>query len=231
MLYSLVKMVKTEEYAKEFLKGSLHANSLKFFRDLEEDGNRADRLEGGMWFPEDFSISIGNFTNKITPYDVEEPPIAFPAWTSNLNIFCMYALHFDNPEELSIDDSSEGRRITLPDACIKEFGEFAVAIKNVTEFQKRVLDAVKREYVLGNISRFRSHYVEYRPPLVFQSDDPNDFKLAFRKGEELSYQREYRFAFQSTKPAGGPIKLNIGDISDIAIFERSRKVEFWVRSK
>ena len=217
MIFSLVKMVKTEEYAKEFLKGNLYANSLKCFRDLEEGGNRADRQEGGLSFSDNFIVNMsdGNVPITITPDLVYELPMAFPNQTANLNVFCMFALHYDNPGELGIGDSSE-YKITLPDACINDFGEYAVAITNVTKFQNRVLKAVKRENFLGRISRFRGACVEYRQPTVFLTPDQDDFMLAFRKGENFSDQREYRFVFQYTNPTGGPVRLNI------AIYQISR---------
>ena len=46
MIFFLAKFFNDEQHAEQFLRGSLYANRLAYFRNLEGDRNRADAYEG-----------------------------------------------------------------------------------------------------------------------------------------------------------------------------------------
>ena len=50
-----------------------------------------------------------------------------------------------------------------------------------------------------------------------------DVGLILRKREKYKYEREFRFAFELPQEAEGPLVLDVGDLSDIAILFRTRE--------
>ncbi|MBW3469036.1 hypothetical protein [Arthrospiribacter ruber] len=86
------------------------------------------------------------------------------------------------------------------DKRILEFGDYALIIKP-REFLEKVIKASKYEIKYGPA-------VYYRTPTIPLSLNP------FSKREEFKYQNEFRFVINSSSK--DPIKIKIGDISDIA---------------
>ncbi|MFD2034488.1 hypothetical protein ACFSKL_06780 [Belliella marina] len=86
------------------------------------------------------------------------------------------------------------------DKKILEFGDYALLIKP-REFVEKVLKIAKHEIKYGLASY-------YKTPTIPLSLNP------FSKREEFKYQNEFRFVINSSSKE--PIKIKIGDISDIA---------------
>lgn len=99
------------------------------------------------------------------------------------------------------------------DKKILEFGDFALIIKP-HEFLEKVMKASKYEIIYGPA-------IYYKTPIIPLSLNP------FSKREEFKYQNEFRFIINSNSK--DPIKIEIGDISDIATMiptETLLKIEF-----
>jgi len=132
-------------------------------------------------------------------------------WHDHLNVFCIYAAHSGEFEEISeetIDDFK--KQISIPEEC-KNLGEYAVIVTNVTKFIERVKAAVR-----SNNYELNAGLVEYYDPTRFNGSF-SEVESIFRKREEYKHQKEYRFSFDTGIAGTDPLILNIGDISDITM--------------
>ena len=98
----------------------------------------------------------------------------------------------------------------IPNECEK-FGQYAVAIRNGPEFLKRV----KKTAELHNY-RIAHGLVHYYDPATFSGSFPG-IMGAFMKQVKFTEEREYRIVFESRVIRPGPLELDIGDITDIAM--------------
>lgn len=100
-IFFLAKIFDNEDYADNFLHGNIFANSLSYFRKLEdgESSNRSDQHEGVVsWHqPEQINIEInGRLISNLTgPVSVKMH------WHDHLNVFCIYAAHSDDFESVT----------------------------------------------------------------------------------------------------------------------------------
>ena len=98
----------------------------------------------------------------------------------------------------------------IPPNCLA-LGKHAVVVTQAKSFIDRVVSAVKdKNYGL------KAGLVEYYDPSLFSGSFSED-EAVFRKRSEFEHQREYRFSFDTGISGNNPIKLEIGDISDIAL--------------
>ena len=211
-------MSGSEDFAKAFRSGKLYANRLSFFRKLER-GERGDPHEGAFVMSDKGVLTLtatfpgGSDTITLTEKDFAAPPILLPDSVSFLNIFCMHMAHC---REFEFSSTGPEPRVKLdleiPEACIREFGQYAVIITHPGKFLARV----KRMAELQS-RQWRYGPVEYEnPPWNLM----HSIKSAFYKVSDLSYQREYRFAFDINADNDKALCLDIGDISDISFIRK-----------
>ena len=216
--YFLVKMSDSEDFAKAFRGGKLYANRLSYFRKLET-GRRGDPREGVFVFSDKGVLTLtatfpgGSDTIILTEKDFAGPPLLMPDSVSFLNIFCMHMAHC---REFTLGSAGPENRVKLdleiPEACIQEFGRYAVVITHPGEFFARV----QRMADLQSW-RWRHGPVEYQdPPWNLM----HSIEAAFYKVPDLSYQREYRLAFDINAEDDKAVCLEIGDISDISFIPK-----------
>lgn len=217
--FFLTKMTDSEDFAKAFRSGKLYANRLSFFRNLEA-GNRGDPREGVFVLSDQGVLTLtatfpdgSSDTINLTEKDFADPPLLMPDSASFLNIFCMHMAHC---REFTLSSSGTTPRVKLdleiPEACIREFGRYAVIITHPGKFLARV----KRMATLQS-RQWRYGPVEYQelPWNLMHS-----IKAAFYKVPSLGYQREYRFAFDINADNDKAVCLDIGDISDISFIQK-----------
>ena len=133
-IFFFVKVFDKKEYAEDFIKGKLFSNRLSFFRKYEEDesANRGDKHEGVVGWHQSDQIRLKINGRVIT--DLAGPVMTQMNWHDHLNVFCIYAAHSGEFEEISeetIDDFK--KQISIPEEC-KNLGEYAVIVTNVTKF-------------------------------------------------------------------------------------------------
>ena len=155
----------------------------------------------------------GSDTITLTEKDFAGPPLLMPDSVGFLNIFCMHMAHC---REFALSSAAPATRVKLdleiPEACIQEFGPYAVIITHPRKFFARV----KRMAELQS-RQWRHGPVEYMDPpwnLI------HSMKAAFYKVPDLSYQKEYRLAFDINADNDEPVCLEIGDISDISFIRK-----------
>lgn len=210
-VFFFVKVFSEKAHAEDFLRGTLYSNRLAFFKKFEEDAkaNRSDRHEAvvGWYQPDKISLTLNGRDIK----DLVAPVSLQMVQHNDLNIFCIYAAH-NGPFEVITDENIFDLRdhLYIPPDCLK-LGDYAVVVTQAKPFIDRVVGAAKDEGF-----GLKAGLVEYYDPSLFSGNFSED-EAVFRKRKEFQHQREYRFSFDTGTSGDGPIKLNIGDISDIAL--------------
>ena len=216
--YLLTKMCGSEDFAKAFRSGKLYANRLSHFRKLEA-GQRGDPHEGVFVMSDKAVLTLtatfpgGSDTVTLTEKDFAGPPLLMPDRVSFLNIFCMHMAHCREFTPSSAGPATWVKLdLEIPEACIREFGQYAVIITHLGKFLARV----KRMAEL-QCQQLRGGPVEYQdPPWNLM----HSIRAAFYKVPDLSYQREYRLAFDINAEDDKAVCLEIGDISDISFIQK-----------
>ena len=216
--YFLAKMSDTEDFANAFRSGKLYANRLSYFRKLEA-GKRGDPHEGAFVLSDKGVLTLtatfpgGSETITLTEKDFARPPLLMPDSVSFLNIFCMHMAHCREFTLLSAGPESRVKLdLEIPEACIQEFGRYAVVIAHPGKFFARVDRMVDLQSRL-----WRHGPVEYQdPPWNLM----HSIRAAFYKDPDLSYQREYRLVFDINADNEKAVCLEIGDISDISFIHK-----------
>ena len=221
MIHFLVKIFSEKGHAEKFLRGELYARRLSWFKRIEGDDGRGDEYEAAimprrenlLFTLESRDILTGKVEkHTIPPEDLAAPLLIQPRHFDDVNLFCMYAAHSGDFEQVSEDNIQDYRRqLDLPGDCLK-LGRYAVVITNTPEFVKRVKMAAHREGY-----RICKGLVRYYDPEVGTQLPPLNIGIVFNKREEYSYQREFRFAFDTGTSGSEPVALNIGEIGDIAM--------------
>lgn len=223
MIFFLAKFFSKERYAEQFINGSLRANRLVFFRELEGDDNRADAYEGvGLLRGDiDFSASINGSQSekiKIPECEFAGPHEVRMNWTKHVNLLCMHAAHSGDYRNIPVDqiDQFKKEQIEIPKESL-DVGKHAVLITKVPQFVERVKNAVRETGDYRLIGR-----------LVIYDDEPSidvtGEDTIFHKRERYKKQREYRFAVFTGSDIRDPLMLDTGDLSDIAFRCKSGEI-------
>ena len=216
MIFFLAKFFGDEQHAEQFLRGSIYANRLAYFRNLEGEGNRADAYEGVGLMRGDIELSVsinGSQTERIV---VPERELAGPIevrmdWTEHVTCSaCMLRIVATTATYLLAGLTSfKKEQIEIPKECL-DFGEHAVLITKVPQFVERVKNAVRETEEHGLVGRLVRYSNE-------PSIDVTGVDTIFHKRESYRNQREYRFAVFTGSDICDPLILETGDLSDIAI--------------
>ncbi len=214
-LYYLVKLFNQKEYAEAFRQGRVYAQKLSCFHKYEE--GRGDPSEGtvGLFQPmEGMKIEITATTGPhsgetvtLTEKDLAGPMTMGSNYLRQLNAFCMFGIYGGSPE---LEKIRKDQRVEFPERWFREFGPYAVIIKDVRQFIERVERVAKRE---GYQSWF--YPVEYYDPSIFHGH-MKGVEGAFRKPVKFEYQRECRIVFDTSLHPGA-LTLDVRDLSDISM--------------
>ena len=234
MIVFLAKVFDKKEHAEAFLKGAMYANRLSYFKEMEgRDNARGDDYEGAILPPLGGLVVELDAKNPSTEQvesitftgtDLDAPPVIQPRWFDHINVFCMYAAHIDEHQDLSSTNLlSFKQHLELPDNYTK-LGEHAIVITNTTEFFRRVKLAAGRigYEISGNL-------VSYYDPEVGTPPTQRDIESIFTKRQEYEWQREFRLAINTHKTGSCPVTFEIGEIDDIAVYVKTREINRQLR--
>ena len=212
----LIKVTSRQDYSDQFLNGDLYCNRLSCFRMLEDDDQRGDSFEATMVYPPGSILTLEN-TNLLTseknvwtipPTDLADNIRLRPDAPNHLNVFCMYAVDFNDLKRTPNDDTKVTVELTEK---LWDFGDYAVIVFNVPTFIQRVEKEVLARRYKAMLGR-----VVYYDPMIGLPDVPLNESLAFFKRNRFAYQKEFRFVFNTSIIGNNAITVSIGDISDIA---------------
>ncbi len=219
MILFLVKFLNKEAHVRELLDGKIYANRLSWFKrtEAEDASGRLDRHEGVVaWHqPDQITNLVINGWN-LTP-DLAGPVEMHGDWLNHLNIYCTYAgrLVDVEPERIPYEIPHELRsQLAIPERCLS-LGQYAVVIKRVPEFIRRMGEAARRKHY-----RMRCARVNYYNPDTYHGNHFNIDAL-FQKQHRYGYQSEYRFVIDTRTEGDDPIILETGDIRDITLAFRT----------
>ena len=221
--FSLAKIVECDQFAEEFLNGSLFMNTLRFFRDLEDSaagGLRGDALDGdyGVFDPKRIRMTVGG---RDINGEEEEELVSIrivPNQSLASVVLCLHSMDSRGFAGLRIDeDRTAALRIDERNFAL---GSKMVLIKKPGEFIRRVSVGLDGATRAGKLLSYTSGIVQYQDE-GFHGAFPKD-ELAFVKRAQFSHQREYRVFAQPTgveieDPQPKPVRLEVGSLRDIAI--------------
>lgn len=203
-LFCLIKF-GNEEHLEELLKkGKLHFSSIQDLRKVEaenvEEHFRNDRIEGVQMYR-----SIGPTNIKMTPSDnPNAPSITVPVqnityWSSPEfilgNICSFYAIS---------ESCFKDNKLVPLDERMKLFGAHLIFISNVSEFNRRLKAALKKQQINAY-----NNFVEYFDEKNFVGD-----LHLFNKRSRYDYQKEYRIYLETENKVA--IDIYLGNLEDIA---------------
>jgi hypothetical protein len=229
-IYCLIKIYDCEEHAKAFINaGEMYCKTLKEFKEIEDEHNRGDRFEGvSHWFQaKDIKMSLNIRKNDEVLYTIDnlESDMAGPAFVQPtvfdfLNLFCMYAVVFEDFEEsYSTEDErkllierinrSIAEQIQIDPRC-EGLGYHAVVIYRVERFIETVVS-----YARNNNIGISHGLVEYFDPESFTGSFEG-VEAIFKKRNLFKHQNEFRFAFNTNNKTQGPITIDVGPLNELA---------------
>ena len=206
----LVKFFDNPNHADDFVHGRIFANRLSWFKEAEDsdEAGRMDRHEGttGWMQPGKGRLTL----NGIDISDDLAGPVQIQMdWLNHLNVFCVHAAHSGDLDLASLSNNSEPLRqeLMIPGKCLS-LGKYAVVVKNVTEFINRMKSSAQAK-------NYQIAYglVKYYDPAAFHGNF-RDVESVFRKQDQYSFQREFRFVIDSRSFGVSPLVMDIGDIRD-----------------
>ena len=204
----LTKTYEEKKNAVAFIQGTMFANPLSYFKQLEDGDIRRDTEEGIMTMPltKGFKLEITS-TAMDKPIvmnrdDLVEPLTLRTKWFNAINLFCMHIIDIQREGNTGI------LKIPLRATC---FGRYAVVILDVGEFIRRVKKAVNR-------AGYRLSYkpVEYYDSTTGIHTNPTTLQPIFTKRNDYQEEQEFRIAIDRGLAVPTPLKLDIGPIHDIA---------------
>lgn len=192
-----------EEHIQDLLEnGTIFMNSIQYFRKFEDNGLRGDNFEGITElknYPSgEFEIKSLNHKGKYISLQVRE---SYEEVLGNIySLYAISSLTVPNPIGFKIDKKN------------KEFGTHCLLVKNNPEFLIRI------EKRLNEMNlKFRHGFVDY-----YDKDKKNGKINLFQKPNEYKYQNEFRFYVG--RESIEPIKIEIGNIKDIAEIYKSEDI-------
>jgi hypothetical protein len=193
---SLLIKISEEKYIDEIQKeGKFYCNSLKYFRDLENDGYIADPNEGKQYLKQVKNLEIFIGDRKIAKATNAQ---IFPGNHDRGNIFCFYGFFTSN-----LDLSTKQLQKVNVEIESDRLGQYALMVFDIPEFIKRLkgkFEELGMEYQLGPVKYldFKKYEGELSP---------------FVKSNVYENQSEIRIWIPRDK--GDSFIFYLGDISDI----------------
>lgn len=241
-IYLLIKVFDKEEYADEFIKtGKMFCKTIKQFREIEGDVARGDRYEGvSEWHqPGGISLTISYKTSDGKEKSMPITGLAGPLIIQNLvhdslNAYCMYAITAPEFNESFETEEQRLRAVEKINAMLKahtvvdddmlSLGEHAVVIVKVHEFIDKVTEAAKAK----GYSSWKG-LVKYFDPETF-SGGFGEVESVFMKRNIYSYQKEFRFVFDSDTPEGEKF-IHAGSLEGIALKLKTSEINTKIEMK
>ena len=206
-------------HAQYFLNGGIRIKSLADYRKEEEEAmrsGRADPNEGSYLFQGSKEVNI-----TLTPENGEPMPIDFiraKITDNNLNTWHILSTFAGYPRpgdpKILTDTALENIRRFPTRKLSSAFGSYTALIHNISSFQERLIQYCERTGY-----GFTCGFVTYINPEIdnITPDRNNPLKPIFHKYNDFQWQQEYRIAIEPNHEQRGPLRFDIGDISDLAV--------------
>jgi hypothetical protein len=214
-VFTLIKLFEKREYAEAMLRGHLHMNSLRFFREYRDANGdeRRDAYEGVGTILQPSKLSALRYRNVVIPAkELAAPVLIHPENYSDWNVFCMFAVTNDGLLNEAISPSTLNelkKAMQIHEQCYG-LGQHAVLLTDCNAFLTRAGVA------FGRLGRgWRRNLVQYYDETAFHGTFDED-DVPFRKPKRFRAQREYRFAVQAEPGSSEHLEVELGDLSDIA---------------
>jgi hypothetical protein len=213
------------EHLQEMRKGVLFMQPLNYFQKLDSDeAKRSDSNEGliGIYQPDKIKLSISANGQYHELSDLAGPVLVTSSALMDVHAFCMFAL---TPGEYEVDDEIfEGNKLKIKfDSAHEKFGGHVLYTINALELQTRILRAVKE-----NGKKTRCGLVEYVSETKFHGQVPSE-KIGFYKLDTFKTQHEYRVLIYNSGKPNEPIRLSVGNLSDITEIARWNELDIKLR--
>ena len=223
----LIKVFDKEEYADAFIQtGEMFCKTIGEFKRIEGDAARGDQFEAlSDWHQPDrvsLTLSFKTLDGEEKSFPIEKlagPVVMQRTAHDRLNAFCMYAVTAPDFEESYETEEERLRVVAKINSMLKvhatlgkemlSLGEHAVLIIKVADFIDKVSKAAKSE----GYSSWRG-LVDYFDPETFHGSF-GEVESVFKKRNIYSYQKEFRFVFDSNRPEGAKT-LHAGPLEGIA---------------
>lgn len=227
-IFLLIKVFDKEEHADAFIqKGEMFCKTIGQFKRIEGDAARGDQFEAPAdWHqPDRISLTLSFKTpdgeEKSFPLEgLAGPVVTQRTAHDRLNVFCMYAVTVRDFEESYETEEERLRVVEKINSMLKvqatlgeemlSLGEHAVLVFKVGDFIDKVVKAAKLE----GYSSWRG-LVDYFDPDIFHGSF-GEIESVFKKRSGYSYQKEFRFVFDSSKPDGEKT-LHVGPLDGMAL--------------
>ena len=218
-LMLLLKAFRQENWAEEFLDGYLYCNTLRFYREWEDERLR-DEKEGVIVIP-------GAKIDNLRFGELEIPrgdliSLSYrPRMMDYVHTFCMYcwAPPWVSDKELFVDKETQLGSIRTLEAYN---GPYTVVLRDTSEFFRRLTESV--EHPDSKVHRAKGSVVKYEPMLSLPSTLEETLQAAFHKDSKYVGEQEFRLAFLLDHKQQGAFRLNVGSIRDIAVRIRTKDV-------
>ncbi len=200
--FPLIKF-KNEEIINSLKSGKIYLNSLKWFREYENEFGDfvvGDSFEGML------HINDGELIIKETGERHKLNDTIIPTVLSDSYVFCMT---YVDPKNDSFEFTDEQKEE------LRSFGDTALVILDSNEFISRIKKAANEKGY--NIYFNKVHYYDENADWadVFISLIQGTHNIAFWKRRTYSKQQEFRMVIPVEDYTKDHIELDIGDISDI----------------
>lgn len=248
MSYILTKFFAKKEYQQAFVGGDFYLSSLSAFTKvyseraliaaamqgdnyakmlLEKQRNRNQRdiLEGTIAsIPPELVPEIQDKMRKMIDTDVIIRALGYDY--CNIMCFCKMEYRFQMLEKII--------RIDWAEPSMKDFGEYAIIVKNPKEMIRRIDIAVKRQnyqYICGDVNYHprtlnNKAITRNKPSVSLQAEEPIEMNTILKQSKRVDYdafdkcdvyknQREWRFAINNNVANEQPLQIRVGDLSDI----------------
>lgn len=231
----LIKVFSKEEYADAFIQsGEMYCQTIGQFKRIKGDVARGDEFEAPSdWHQSDHismtcSVETPDGDEKSFPVEGLVGPLVMQCTRhDSLNAFCMYAITAPDFEESHETEEQRLRVVEKINSMLKvhatlgeemlSLGEHAVLIIKVADFIDKVSKAAKSE----GYSSWRG-LVDYFDPESFHGSF-GEVESVFKKRNKYSYQKEFRFVFDSNKPEKEKT-LHVGSLDGIAFKLKTREI-------
>lgn len=214
--WSMLIKFGLKENLEKLIMGQLYMKNLKYYNELENISSNeyvGDKYDGHIVI-QNSEISLYKIDSNELITKIETPILSLDLGYLQSPIFCMFMFDFRNCVKKDFEGNkliTEYQFSEYQREKLRNFGDYALIIKNGKEFITRIKNAF-----LTNNYNFSSGFVQYynsnNVEQMRQINEKNS-QIAFWKRDKYSYQQEYRIlVYDSVEDF---LSIDIGNISDI----------------
>lgn len=248
-MFVLTKFFEKKEYQEDFVKGNFYLSSLSAYTKTYSERALRSAVSKGDQLAEDLLKKQQNISQRdifegtmasVSPDLIPELPedyrsvmctdIMIQALGYNyckLMCFCKMEYH--------LHPANDTLEVRWNEPDMKDFGEYAVIIKDSEELVRRIDAAMSRQgyrYICGDVRyhpvTFRDENAERKHSITFVAQSPIAIDDILRRGKRHDYdvfdksevykdQQEWRIAVNNGIADEQPLRINVGDLSDIVV--------------